>query len=79
MAYLDLTQQKGVYDCGLYVITAAILVAAGEDVGQVSFDQTVMRAHLAKCYEMKQLSPFPTVRKNTDKNKVSNVFIRISC
>lgn len=46
---LFIQQQKAVYDCVLFVIATVVLVASGEAVRQVSFNQQEMRAHLVEC------------------------------
>ena len=56
-------QQRRECDCGLFVIATALHIAAGNNIEEVSFDQTKMRSHLVQCFEMEVLSPFSRTKK----------------
>ena len=56
-------QQRGECDCGLFVIATALHIGAGNNIEEVSFDQTKMRSHFVQCFEKKTPSPFPQTKK----------------
>ena len=69
--YHQVTCQKqvGGTDCGLFAIANAMEVLTGNDVGHVVFDQTMMRKHLATCFENGKIHPFPKYRVNCNSTK----------
>ena len=62
-------KQTGGTDCGLFAIANAMEVLMGNDIGQVVFDQTMMRKHLATCFENGKMHPFPKYRVNCNSTK----------
>ena len=66
-------------DCGLFVIATALHIAAGNDIEEVSIDQTKMRSHLVKCFQMKVLSPFPQTKKKVERSMLANILIPVYC
>lgn len=66
---IDCQKQVGGTDCGLFAIANAMEVLAGNDVSQVVFDQTMMRKHLASCFENNKMTPFPKYRVNRSPNE----------
>ena len=55
-------QQKGITDCGLFAIAFAVHLAFGDDVSKLTFDQSQMRQHLVRCFQKKEMQPFPLTR-----------------
>ena len=55
-------QQKGIADCGLFAVAFAVHLAFGDDVSKLTFDQSKMRQHLIKCFQKKEMQPFPLTR-----------------
>jgi hypothetical protein len=55
---LQVQQQEGGTDCGLFAIAFAVAWAFGEDLGR-RFDQKSMRNHLAKCFRVGHITSFP--------------------
>ena len=52
-------QQKGIADCGLFAVAFAVHLAFGDDVSRLTFDQFKIRQHLIKCFQKKEMQPFP--------------------
>ena len=52
-------KQKGCSDCGLFAIAAAFSLLVGEDPSEQAYDQKMMRAHLAICFQVGELAQFP--------------------
>ena len=61
------------------VIATALHIAAGNNIEEVSFDQTRMRSHLVQCFEMKVLSPFPQTKKQVKRSMLANILIPVYC
>ena len=76
---MPVQQQRGEYDCGLFVIATALHITAGNNIEEVSFDQTRMRSHLVQCFEMKVLSPFPQPKKKVKRSMLANILIPFFC
>ena len=55
-------QQKGIADCRLFAVAFAVHLAFGDDVSRLTFDQSKMRQHLIKCFQKKEMQPFPLTR-----------------
>ena len=55
-------QQSGIIDCGLFAIAFAVHLAIGDDVSKLNFDQAQMRQHLLKCFQKKEMLPFPQTK-----------------
>ena len=62
---LPIQQQQGKTGCGLFCIAAAYHFAVGHDLSVKNFSQDEMREHLADCFEMQQLLPFPECHSGT--------------
>ena len=66
MELLPAQIQQGGVDCGLFAITKAYELAAGNDPSDVSFDQGKMRKHLVQCLEKGRFEPFHDSRTLLD-------------
>ena len=55
----SMAQQIGTADCGLFALAVAISLCNGDDPGTQAYDQSVMREHLALCFECGELAAFP--------------------
>ena len=60
--YVNMQQQRGPNDCGLFAIATATALCNGIDPNKLEFTQKGMRQHFANAIEMKMLSPFPASR-----------------
>ena len=60
---MDVQQQQGGADCGLFAIANATSICFGLDPVHVTYQQCNMRDHLLKCIEANQLTPFPQEEK----------------
>ena len=52
-------KQTNSYDCGLFAIANATAIVFGENPIYHHFSVHAMRDHLIKCYENKEMYPFP--------------------
>ena len=54
------------FDCGLYSITFATSLAAGEDPSTIVYDSELLRSHFIECLSEKNIQPFPKsgIRRN---------------
>ena len=52
-------KQTGCDDCGLFAIANAVNLAMKRKPTRVKFRQTLMRAHLIKCFETSRMKIFP--------------------
>jgi hypothetical protein len=64
---VDVQQQYGGNDCGLFSIAFSIDLLLGNDVNHIQYDQSTFRSHLLNCFEEKRITPFP--RKRMDMNR----------
>ena len=67
---MEIPQQVGSADCGVFAIAIATALASGSDPTEIIFHQSEMRQHLAECFERKMMSAFPVQRKKRVHNKV---------
>ena len=63
--YIDVQQQEGGRDCGLFAVAFAKCLCAGADPHQLSLEQGAMRKHFADCLEDGELLPFPHASSST--------------
>ena len=63
-------QSPGTVNCGPLCIAAAFHIAAGDDVASLSFVVTMIRKHLAECFEQKRLSRFPMKKRKGAERQV---------
>uniref|UniRef100_A0A1X7VA30 Ubiquitin-like protease family profile domain-containing protein n=1 Tax=Amphimedon queenslandica TaxID=400682 RepID=A0A1X7VA30_AMPQE len=56
-------RQVGFQDCGLYAISFVTSLAYGEDPTIIKYEDQEMRNHLLECFEIKELSPFPSKKR----------------
>ena len=52
-------KQEGTSDCGLFATAVAIDLCSGHDPSEQTYDQSVMREHLAMCFMCSELAVFP--------------------
>ena len=57
--YPSMQKQQGYDDCGLFALAMAFSLLAGDDPSQLTYDQSCMREHLALCFQLNELAPFP--------------------
>ena len=55
----SMVQQSGTADCGMYALAVAISLCNCDDPTTQAYDQRVMTAHLALCFECGELAAFP--------------------
>ena len=56
---MNIQQQKGSKDCGLFAIATATSLCFGDDPTMISYNQEELRQHLLECLEAEDISPFP--------------------
>ena len=76
---LQVQQQRGPDDCGLYSIAFALEVCEGNDPQSVEFSQHLMRSHLYNCLQHMKLTPFPKQSIRSIYSKVNIFHIEIFC
>ena len=59
--YMDVTQQRNSYDCGVFSIAYAYDVSRGKDPCQVDYNHKMIRRHLTNCFENNNITEFPSV------------------
>ena len=62
--WVDMSKQKGSADCGLFAIASAVSLCHGQNPSECAFDQTVMREHLALCFNCDEIAIFPSSPRN---------------
>ena len=72
-------QQSGKYDCGMFAIALAYHMAAGDNIEQLSLDQSKLRVHLVRCFERKRLSRFPKTKDGVQRSDIRNICIVSYC
>ena len=79
--HIPVQLQRGTSDCGLFAIAFALHAALGDDLRDITFDQSKLRSHLLWCFTNNQLTPFPitssTVPRACGADKIS--FISLYC
>ena len=56
---MNIQQQKGSKDCGLFAIATATSLCYGDDPTMIVYCQDELRQHLLDCLTAEDLSPFP--------------------
>ena len=69
--FIDVQVQVGSDDCGLFALTFAASLCAGENPAELTYSQDKFRSHLANCIENQWLNPFPQTNKQEDKTQDS--------
>ena len=80
--YMNVQQQNGGSDCGLFAIIFAACLCGSVCPGSVNFDQKLMRNHLISCFEKGVITPFPKTNARTmnfDKNSTEEVPVFCVC
>ena len=76
---VPMQQQNGTLDCGLFSIAAAFNVAMGRSISSITFEQSLMRGHLEKCFIAGKFSSFPTSKSKVKKCPCTVVRINVYC
>lgn len=61
--------QEGDSDCGLFAMAIALALCNGQDPCQQSYDQNVMRVHLASCFQCEEIATFPVSKVKCKRSK----------
>ena len=59
---INVQQQQGYNDCGLFAIAFAVALCNGLDPATLTFQQFAMRSHLKTCLMSKTMTPFPVIK-----------------
>ena len=62
---VNVQQQQGGSDCGVFAIAFATALVFGQCPSMRNYTQKKMRQHLLDCIEKKELTPFPSRKVNT--------------
>ena len=57
----SMQQQSGTTDCGLFAIAVAVSLCNGDNPSLQCYDQSVMREHLAMCFQCEEIGVFPVL------------------
>ena len=78
---IPVQQQTGGEDCGLFSIAYSYHAALGEDILEITFDQSKMRDHLIALLEPKVLKAIPPAleRRGIKRNKMRIFYIHLIC
>ena len=77
---LNVQQQRGGSDCGLFALAFITAVCHGDDPTSLYFDQENMRSHLIASIESGEATPFPVIKKQTRRKRlVDTVRINLHC
>ena len=77
---LNVQQQRGGSDCGLFALAFITAVCHGDDPTSLYFDQENMRSHLITSIESGEATPFPVIKKQTRRKRlVDTVHINLHC
>ena len=75
----SMQRQRGESDCGLFAVAVATSLLNGEDPGSKSYDQSVMRGHLAVCFHCEELAVFPAASSKCVNNDKKEETIEVFC
>ncbi|XP_071476988.1 uncharacterized protein [Diadema antillarum] len=64
-----------VFDSGLFAIAYAVSTLHQEDLGQVSYNVTLMRDHLLQCLQEKSIRPFPAASERVSVQRTRQRFL----
>ena len=77
----NVARQVGSQDCALYAIAVMTSLSYNEDPTIIKYLQEEMRDHLIKCFEKKELIPFPSkkrkVLKSEEKSETFNIILHL--
>ena len=73
ISYPPMQRQQGCDDCSLFSLAVAFSLLAGDDPSRLTYDQTCMREHLALCFQLSDLAPFP-LKKNVNNGYVNRFY-----
>ena len=63
---VNMQQQRGVYDCGLFAIASAYELCSGNNLEKIEFEQSKMHVHYQQCLVNNRLTAFPQSIRNTE-------------
>ena len=75
----SMQRQRGESDCGLFAVAVATSLLNGEDPGSKSYDQSVMKGHLAVCFHCEELAVFPAASSKCVNNDKKEETIEVFC
>ena len=76
---MNVVRQVGSQDCGLYAISFITSLAHEEDPTIIKYEQQEMRDHLLKCFDKKELFPFPSKRRKVLSSVLKSETFNIYC
>ena len=59
--YVDIQEQRGASDCGLFALAFITSICNGIDPASYSYQQAAMRSHTLSCIEKSQMTLFPCI------------------
>ena len=78
---MDVQEQIGSDDCGLFAIANALSLCCGQDPCKITFRQDQMRQHLQDCLTSKKLTSFPCTpaERNVSDNVKETFMFPVLC
>ena len=70
LEFVDVPVQAGTYDCGLFAVAFATVLALGRQPEKFQFSQQEMKKHLYQCFEKQKMGMFPFGRKRRSKKSM---------
>ncbi len=70
-------QQNNARDCGVFAVAYLFHLALRDCLEDLRFEQEKMREHLALCFELQTILPFPSTVKCTRKATSNTVILRL--
>jgi hypothetical protein len=61
MEFIDVHQQKGPNDCGVFAVAHAASLCLNDEPGKLSFNLSALRQHLIQCLEAGEFTSFPVL------------------
>ena len=72
-------QSQRARDCGLFCLAVAAALCQGQDPATCSWDQSLMRKHLASCFRSGEVSLFPTTVQVRPVGPAKVIEVNVSC
>ena len=79
ISVMNVGQQVGGTDCGVFAIAMATDLCFGVDPVSVKYVQEGLRSHLESCFESQQISRFPSLSRPVASRIHQTVSIEIHC
>ncbi len=79
LKHVKMQYQIGSNDCGLFAIASACALCNEFNPAKMKFEQSIMRQHLLKAFQDKELTPFPHKKSRQQAISIIEKKVRIYC